>query len=273
MDVAFTGEQEHLRAAVRSQMQKDASAIRTTAVRDGDDYIVNGEKVVCSGAGVDNAIISLYCRTDSEAPHRTGLSCLLLDNRTPGLTIRPMKRFGRHMFPTAQLFLDDVRIPATSLLGQEHRGWDIMLASLQLERLVTSAAYVGNATAVAEEALAYSKQREQFGRRIGDFQAIAHLLADMATEVETARYLTYYTAWKMEQGEDALTEVCMSKLFGSEMFLRVANGGMQVIGGYGYTMEVPMQPHLRAARGAPITAGTSQMQRDTIAQRLELRPR
>jgi alkylation response protein AidB-like acyl-CoA dehydrogenase len=124
-----------------------------------------------------------------------------------------------------------------------------------------------------DEALAYAKNREQFGRRIGDFQVIAHMLADMQTEVDAARLLTYRAAWLLDQGEDALVEISMAKLFGSEAFLRVANQGMQILGGYGYTMDAPMQRHLRAARGSTITAGTSQMQRDTIARRLGLRPR
>jgi alkylation response protein AidB-like acyl-CoA dehydrogenase len=177
------------------------------------------------------------------------------------------------MLPTTQLLLDDVFVPEDRLVGRPGDGWACLLGGLQLERIVTSCAYVGNAQTVVDEALAYAKQREQFGRRIGDFQVIAHMLADMQTEVDAARLLTYRAAWVLDQGRDALLEISMAKLFGSEAFLRVANDGMQILGGYGYTMEMPMQRHLRAARGSTITAGTSQIQRDAIARRLGLRPR
>ncbi|MBI5089681.1 MAG: acyl-CoA/acyl-ACP dehydrogenase [Actinobacteria bacterium] len=253
----------------------DAGAMRTTAVRDGDSFVINGEKVFASGAAVDHTVISVYCRTDPTARNSAALSCLLVDNDSPGLEIRPMHTLGRHMFPTTQLFFDDVRVPADRLLGPLHGGFGVMVSGLQLERIVTSAAYVGNAQTVVDEALAYATQRRQFGTRIGDFQVIAHMLVDMQTKVDAARLLTYRAAWMLDQGKDALTEISMAKLFGSEAFLEVANDGMQILGGYGYTMEYAMQRHLRAARGSTITAGTSQMQRETIARRMGLvtRPR
>lgn len=251
----------------------DAGAMRTTARRCGDSYVLDGEKVFASGAGVENTVISVYCRTDPGARNSAALSCLLVDNTTPGLDIRPMATLGRHMYPTTQLHFDAVTVPADRLLGPLHGGFGVMLSGLQLERVVTSAAYVGNAQTVVDEALAYAKARTQFGRRIGDFQVIAHMLADMQTKVDAARLLTYRAAWQLDRGEDALMEISMAKLFGSEAFLEVANDGMQILGGYGYTMEYAMQRHLRAARGSTITAGTSQMQRETIARRLGLKTR
>jgi alkylation response protein AidB-like acyl-CoA dehydrogenase len=250
----------------------DAGAMRTRAERRGDVFVLNGEKVFASGAAVDDTFICVYVRTDPTAPNRQALSAFLVDNRTPGLEIVKIPMLGRHMYPTTQLVFRDVAVPADALLGPLHGGWGVLLSGLQLERLVTSAAYVGNAQTVVDEALAYAKEREQFGRRIGDFQVIAHTLADMATEVEAARWLTYRAAWLLDQGADALLEICMAKLFGSEGFLKVANDGLQIMGGYGYSMEFAMQRHLRAARGSTITAGTSQMQRQTIARRLGLRP-
>jgi alkylation response protein AidB-like acyl-CoA dehydrogenase len=251
----------------------DAGSMRTTARRVEGGWLVNGEKVFCSGAAVDDTIISLYCRTDPDAPRQSGLGLLLLDNHSPGLDIRPLRTLGRHMLPTTSLLLTDVFVPDDRLVGQPGDGWACLLGGLQLERIVTSCAYVGNAQTVVDEALAYAKQREQFGRPIGDFQVIAHMLADMQTEVDASRLLTYRAAWVLDQGRDALLEISMAKLFGSEAFLRVANNGMQILGGYGYTMEMPMQRHLRAARGSTITAGTSQIQRDAIARRMGLRPR
>ncbi|MBI5090243.1 MAG: acyl-CoA/acyl-ACP dehydrogenase, partial [Actinobacteria bacterium] len=237
----------------------DAGAMRTTAVRDGDAFVLNGEKVFASGAGVDDTTITVYCRTDPDAPNARALSCFLVDNDTPGLQINLIPTLGRHMLPTTQLVFTDVRVSADQLLGPLHGGWGVMLAGLQLERIVTSAAYVGNAQTVVDDALAYAKERQQFKRRIGDFQVIAHMLADMQTAVDAARLLTYRAAWTLDRGDDALLEISMAKLFGSEAFLRIANDGMQIMGGYGYSMAVSMQRHLRAARGATITAGTSQM--------------
>lgn len=251
----------------------DAGSMRTTARRVEGGWLLNGEKVFTSGAAVDGTVISVYCRTDPEASRQQGLGLLLVDNTARGLEIRPLRTLGRHMLPTTQLVFQDCFVPEDRLVGEPGDGWACLLGGLQLERIVTSCAYVGNAQTVVDEALAYAKEREQFGRRIGDFQAIAHMLADMQTEVDAARLLTYRAAWVLDQGRDALLEISMAKLFGSEAFLRVANSGMQILGGYGYTMEMPMQRHLRAARGSTITAGTSQIQRDAIARRLGLRPR
>jgi alkylation response protein AidB-like acyl-CoA dehydrogenase len=260
-------------AMTESGAGSDAGAMRARAERRGDVFVLNGEKVFASGAGVDDTFICVYARTHPDAPNREALSAFLLDNRSPGLEIVRLPTLGRHMFPTTQLVFHDVEVPTDALLGPLHGGWDVMLSGLRLERIVTSGAYVGNAQAVVDEALAYAKEREQFGRRIGDFQALAHLLADMATDVEAARWLTYRAAWLLDTEEDALLEVCMAKLFGSERFVEIARQGVQILGGYGYSMEFPMQRHLRAAVGSTITAGTSQMQRDTIARRLGLRPR
>ncbi len=250
----------------------DAGAMRTRATRDGDQFVLNGEKIFASGAAVDATTILVYCRTDPTAKNANALSCFLVDNDTAGLQINMVPTLGRHMLPTTQLIFDDVRVEADCLLGPLHGGWNVMLSGLQLERIVTSSAYVGNAQTVVDEALEYAKQRQQFGKRIGDFQVIAHMLADMLTDVEAARLLTYRAAWLLDQGEDALLQISMAKLFGSERFLKIANDGMQILGGYGYSMEFPMQRHLRAARGSTITAGTSQMQRNLIARRMGLRP-
>lgn len=251
----------------------DVGSMRTLAVRSGDHYIINGEKVFASGADVDGTTIVLYCRTHPKEHHSKALSCFLVDNKTSGLEIRRIPTFGRHILPTTRIFLNDAKVPVACRMGEEGAGWTILLSGLLRERVMTSAAYVGNAQTVVDEALSYAKERTQFGRRIGDFQVIAHMLADMQTDVEAARLLTYKAATILASGESALMAVSMAKLFGSERFIDIANKGMQIMGGYGYTMEVAMQRHLRAARGATITAGTSQVQRDTIARQLGLRPR
>ena len=140
-----------------------------------------------------------------------------------------------------------------------------MLSGLQLERLMTAAGYVGGAEAALQLALQYAKERKQFGRPIGTFQSIAHMLADMHTDVEASRLLTWRAAWQLARDGDALMAISQAKLFGSEAYARIANQGMQIMGGYGYIMEFDMQRHYRDARATTITAGTSQMQRNLIA--------
>ena len=250
----------------------DAAAIRTSARRVGDEYVLNGAKMWASGAGVRDNYINLYAVTDPDAPSGKGLSLFLVPNDAPGLEIRKIDTLGRRMYPTTELFLDDVVVPVQNRIGEENDGWRIMMSGLELERVATSASYVGNAQTVVEEAVAYAKEREQFGSPIGNFQVIAHMLADMATEVEAARLMTYQAAWLVEEGIVDRQRNSMAKLFGSETFVNVARLGLQVMGGYGYSMEMPMQRHLRAALGTTITAGTSQIQRQTIANSMGLRP-
>jgi len=269
----LAGERRFSVAMTEPDSGSDVGAMTTRAERRGDRFVLTGEKIFASGAGVDDTVITVYARTNPGAGHRRGITCFLVPNTTPGLEIRPVATLGCHLFPTTQLIFDGVEVPADQVVGDVDGGWDVLLSGLRLERISTSAAYIGNARTVVDEALAYAKERRQFGRPIGDFQAIAHLLADMHTKVEAGRYLMWHAAWAYEHGHDALLEISMAKLFGSEMFAEVANQGMQVLGGYGYTYDFPMQRHFRTARAATITAGTSQMQRNLIAGKLGLHPR
>ncbi|MGQ0482233.1 MAG: acyl-CoA dehydrogenase family protein [Pseudonocardia sp.] len=249
----------------------DAAAMRTYARREGDEYVINGQKVFSTGAGLPDNTILLFARTKKE--DRKSISCFLVPNDTPGLKIVRLDTLGRHSMGTNELYLDDVRVPAENLVGELHGGWHVLLAGLELERTMTCAAYIGNSQTVVDQALAYAKERKQFGRPIGDFQAIAHMLADMQTAVDASRLLTYRAATLVAAGKPARQEVAMAKLFGSETFVDVANKGMQILGGYSYMMEFPMQRHFRDARITTVTAGTSQMQRQHIAQSMGLRPK
>ena len=243
----------------------DVGAIRATARRDGDDWVINGTKIWSTGAGANNAVVNVYVRTDPAAHYRQGLSLFLVDNDTPGLTLRKLDMLGRRCTGTYELFFDDVRVPADRLIGGENKGWDCLLSGLQVERVTSAAGNCGAVQAAVDLALDYAKERKQFGRPIGSFQAIAHMLADMQTEVEAARTLMWRAAWMVSTGQDALREISMAKLLSSECYAKVANMGMQVLGAYGYTMEFDMQRHFRDSRASTIAAGTSQMQRNLIA--------
>ncbi|RCX08557.1 acyl-CoA dehydrogenase family protein [Extensimonas vulgaris] len=251
----------------------DAGAMRTFARREGDEWVINGQKVFSTGAGAKNNIISLYAKTDNSVHYRKGISLFLVDNTLPGIRLRKLDTLGRRSLGTYEVFFDNVRIPADCIVGEPNRGWDYMLSGLQLERLMTTAAYCGAAQDVVDQALAYAKERKQFGKPIGNFQAIAHMLADMQTDVEASRLLMLHSAWLLAQGKDALKVLSMAKLFGSEAYVRAANNGMQIMGGYGYIKEFDMQRHFRDARVTTITAGTSQVQRNLIAKLMGLDPK
>jgi alkylation response protein AidB-like acyl-CoA dehydrogenase len=243
----------------------DAGAMRTTARREGDEWVINGQKVFATAAGAKDNIISVYVKTDTSVPYKQGISLILVDNTLPGVNLRKLDTLGRRSLGTYEIFFDNVRVPADRLVGEPNRGWDYMLSGLQLERLMTTAAYSGAAQNVVDQAVAYASERKQFGKPIGNFQSIAHMLADMQTEVEASRLLLWQAAWQLNNGKDALKALSMAKLFGSETYVKAANNGMQIMGGYGYIMEFDMQRHYRDARATTITAGTSQMQRNLIA--------
>jgi alkylation response protein AidB-like acyl-CoA dehydrogenase len=248
----------------------DVSAIRTRATRSADEWVLNGQKLWATAAGSDNNMLQIFARTDPDAPPRKGLSVFLVENNTPGVECRKLDMLGRRATGTYEVFLQDVRVPASRVLGEVNRGWDYLLSCLQTERVLTSAGYAGSGQKVVDLAASYAKERKQFGRAIGEFQAISHMLADMQTEVDAARLLVYRAAGRLSHGLDALREVSMAKLFGSETYAKVSQQGMQIMGAYGYSMEYEMQRHFRDARSTTIGAGSSQMQRNAIASTMGL---
>ncbi len=243
----------------------DVGAMRTTAVRDGNHWVINGQKLWATGAAAKHNVINMYVKTDPKAHYRNGISLFLVDNDTPGIEMKKLDMLGRRCTGTYEIFLKDVRVPADRLVGEENKGWDCVLSGLQVERVVSAASSCGGSRGVVDLASQYAKDRKQFGRPIGTFQAIAHMLADMETEVEAARALMWRAAWMVASGQNALREITMAKLFCAETYVKVANMGMQVLGGYGYNMEFDMQRHYRDSRVATIAAGSSQMQRNLLA--------
>jgi alkylation response protein AidB-like acyl-CoA dehydrogenase len=243
----------------------DIGAMRTVARRNGDHYVISGQKIWATGAGAKNNFINVYVKTDPNANYRQGMSLFLVDNTSPGLEVRKLDMLGRRSVGTYELTFDDVRVPAENLIGGENNGWQCVLAGLQAERVTAAACDCGSARGVFEMALQYAKDRKQFTKPIGTFQAIAHMLADMQTEIAAAWALTASAAAMVAAGQDALREITMAKLAASEAYVKSANTGMQIMGGFGYNMEFDMQRHYRDARAATIAAGTSQIQRNLIA--------
>lgn len=247
----------------------DAAALATTAVPDGNDFVLNGQKMFCSGLTVSEYVI-IAARTNPSLPKHRGISLFLVDTQAAGLTHRPIPTLGHRSVASTAVFLDNVRTPASSLLGPLNDGWRLLGTYLEWERLCLSAARTGGAAAALEEALDWAKKRHQFGQPIGKFQAVSHKLAEMAMLVDVSRLLVYRYAWLISQGEAGHFEAASLKLFAAESYKTVADLGMQVMGGYGYSMESVMQRHFRDARLGTIGGGTSEIQKNIIARQLGL---
>jgi len=266
----LSGERKMTVSISESDAGSDAGAMRTTARRDGDHWIINGQKLWSTGAGATGNVINVYAKTDTKAHYSKGLSLFLVDNDQPGVKLRKLEMLGRRCLGTYEIFFDDVRVAEDRLVGGENNGWNCLLSGLQIERITAAAGYCGSAQAVVDLALQYAKDRKQFGRPIGTFQAIGHMLADMQTEVEAAHILVWRAAWMDSQGREALREISMAKLFSSETLVKAANMGMQISGAMGYNMEFDMQRYFRDSRCSTIAAGSSQMQRNLIAKLMGL---
>jgi alkylation response protein AidB-like acyl-CoA dehydrogenase len=249
----------------------DVGAMRTLARRDGNEYVISGQKIWATGAGAKDNVVNVYVKTDPKAHYRAGMSLFLVDNTTPGLEIRKLDMLGRRSVGTFELTFNEARVAPDRLIGGENKGWDCILSGLQAERVVAAACDCGSARGALDLAVSYAKERHQFGRPVGSFQAIAHMLANMEAEIEAAWAVTQKAAWKVSRNENALKEITMAKLLAAEAYVKAANVGMQVMGGFGYNMEFDMQRHYRDARAATIAAGTSELQRNLIAGQMGLK--
>ena len=251
----------------------DVGNIHTMAVRDGDRYIVNGQKLWTTGAGLKNSVICAYVKTDKAVHYRKGITHLLIDNDAPGVELRKLGMLGRRTVGTYEVFLRDAPVPADRVIGGEGGGWDCLMGGLQYERAVSAAGNCGGAQAVLDLTIKYAGERVQFGQPIGSFQAIGHMLADMQSELEAGKLLMWRAAWLAAAQREALREITQAKLYTSEMYAKLANMGVQVMGGYGLNEEFDMQRYFRDSRSATIAAGTSQTQRNLLANLMGLKSR
>ena len=251
------------------QAGSDAAALTTRATRGDGDYVISGQKVFTSGMDISDYCL-LVTRTSSGEKKQQGITNFLVDTRLPGIEVRKIETLGQRAIGTTQVFYNDVKVPASAVLGQVDRGWDAVDAYLWYERLCLSAARTGAASAAFEYALEYAKNRVQFGQPIGKFQAISHKLADMKVMLDISRMLVYRYAWLMSQGKATRHDAAVVKLYTGESYKSVSDLGLQILGGYGYCMEYPMQRFFRDSRLAVIGAGTSEIQRNIIARGLGL---
>jgi butyryl-CoA dehydrogenase len=245
----------------------DAAALRTTATRDGDTYVINGTKqFITSGKHADVAIVLAV--TD-KAAGKKGISAFWVPTSTPGYIVAGLEqKMGQHSSDTAQVLFEQCRIPASNLIGREGEGYRIALSGLEGGRIGIASQAVGMARAAFEAALSYAKQRESFGQPIFQHQAVQFRLADMATRIEAARQLIMHAAAMKDAGLPCLKEAAMAKLFASEMAERVCSDAIQVHGGYGYVSDFPVERIYRDVRVCQIYEGTSDIQKILIARNL-----
>ena len=245
----------------------DAGSTKTTAVLDGDEYVVNGGKIFIT----NSSLAGLLTLTTNiiENGENKGIGALIVETDNPGLKIGPKeKKMGWHASDTRQLFFENMRVPKENLLGQPTEGFKTFLKTLTGGRISVAALSCGTAEGAYQKALNYSTERKAFGKEIHKFQAVGFKLADMATDIEAAKLLTFHAAWMKDQGKDVTKVAAMAKLFASEAAMRITTEAIQIHGGYGYVKEYDVERFFRDAKVLEIGEGTSEIQRIIIAREL-----
>jgi acyl-CoA dehydrogenase len=247
----------------------DVASLTTTARRDGDAFVVNGQKTYITN-GVRADFVVLAVKTAPKAGHR-GLSLLVVERGTKGFEVgRALEKLGWRASDTAELFFEDCRVPAGNLLGQEGEGFSQLMGNFQWERLSLALGALGAAEEILELALAFVRERKAFGKSVADFQVVRHRLAEMATELEAARQLTYHALRLHVGGEYAVAQTSMAKKVATQMCCHLADRALQLHGGAGYMADHDIERHFRDARLGPIGGGTSEIMNEIIAKQLGL---
>jgi len=245
----------------------DAAALKTRAVRDGEDYVLNGSKAFISGAGASDVYVCMV-RTGDDSPK--GISCLVVEKGMPGLSFgKKERKLGWNSQPTAQVIFDNCRVPVSNRIGAEGDGFRIAMSGLDGGRINIGACSVGTARAALAEAMTYARERKQFGRAIADFQATQFKLADMATELEAARLMIRNAAAALDRNDGRATMLCaMAKRFATDVGFKIADDALQLHGGYGYLKDFPAERHVRDLRVHQILEGTNEIMRVIVAREL-----
>ncbi len=256
-------------AMTEPESGSDVGSLTTRAERSNGSYVLNGQKVFISNARISDHVL-VVCRTTKGESKHDGLSMIFVPVGTEGMEMEPIDTMGGR--ETNTVYLNDCEVPAENLLGAQDQGWTQLMAGLNVERLILAAIQLGVAERAFDDALAYVKERKQFGRPIGSFQALQHRFADLATELEAAKLMTYWVASMVDEDEDRMLpkEASMVKLYVTELCKRVTLEGMQMMGGYGYSSEYDMERLVRQSLVSTIYGGTSEIQRGIIAKTLGL---
>ena len=244
----------------------DITYLNTTAVKDGDEWVINGGKTFITNGGMAG-FYNVLCQTDPDAkPGYRGMSVILVEGDRPGLSTHDVgQKMGIRMMATTEVTLKDVRVPLSNLVGKENKGFYQVLNFFDESRIQVAAQALGTAQGAFDRALAYIKQREQFGKKIAQFQASQHKIADMATKIELARLITYKAAWNYDQGNVDPKLTSMAKMFAARTAVEVCDEAIQLMGGYGYMAEYEVERFYRDAKITEIYEGTKEIQKNTIA--------
>lgn len=246
----------------------DPSSMSTQAVKDGDFYVLNGSKIFITSAPYAGVFV-VWAVTDRDAPKGKGISCFLVENGTPGLIVgKEEKKMGQHASATNELIFDNCRVPASAMMGRLNDGFRIAVAELTGGRIGIGSLALGIGLAAMDYSTRYTTERTQFGQKISSFQALQWMMADGYTELEAARLLLMSAAWRKENGKSFAKEASMAKLFATESANRACYKAMQMLGGYGYTQDYPIERFTRDARITSIYEGTSEIQRVIIAREI-----
>jgi alkylation response protein AidB-like acyl-CoA dehydrogenase len=245
----------------------DAAGIKTTAVRDGDYYIINGSKTFITLGGVAHTYVTSTLTNPELAGKHKHMTTFVVEKGTPGLSFsQPFHKMGITGSPTVQVFYDNVRVPVANRLGEEGDGFKIIMDTLDAGRVGVAAQAVGIARSALEDCIEYAAQRKQFGQAVTSFQGVQFMVADMATEIDAARLLTLRAAYLRHNGIPCARESSMAKLFAGDVAMKVSTDALQIFGGYGYIKEYPAERHMRDAKITQIYEGTQQVQRLVIAR-------
>ena len=244
----------------------DITSLDTKAVRDGNEWVINGTKTFITNGGLAG-FYSVMCQTDAGCqPSYRGISLILVEADRDGVTVTDVgEKLGIHMVATAELNFKNVRVPASNLIGEEGQGFYQVLEFFDESRILVAAQALGTAQGAYNRALAYVKEREQFGRKIAQFQVTQHKLADMATKIELARLITYKAAWNFDQGRIDPKLTAMAKMYAARTAVEVADEAIQLLGGYGYMTEYEVERFYRDAKITELYEGTREIQKNTIA--------
>jgi alkylation response protein AidB-like acyl-CoA dehydrogenase len=248
----------------------DITSVDTTAIKDDDEWIINGSKIFITNGGPLAGCYNVLCQTDPEArPSHRGLSVIIVEADRPGVSATDVgTKMGMSLSFTAEVNFKDVRVPLSNLIGQKNRGFYQVLEFFDESRVLVAAQALGTTQGAFDRALTYVKQREQFGKKIAQFQITQHKLADMATKIETARLLTYKAAWNFDQGRIDPKLTSMAKMHAARTAVEVCDEAIQLLGGYGYMQEYEVERFYRDAKITEIWEGTKEIQKNTIASAL-----
>jgi alkylation response protein AidB-like acyl-CoA dehydrogenase len=245
----------------------DAGGLQTTAVQDGDEWVLNGNKIFITNGHIAGTFV-LLASTDKEKKTK-GITAFIVEKDTPGLSLgKKEDKMGLRASPTSEIIMEDCRVPNENMLGEINRGFYDTMKVLDGGRISIASMAVGIAQSALDESINYSKERVQFGQPISNFQAIQWMLADMATEIEAARFLTYRAANLKDRKVNCTKESAMAKLYAAEAGMRATTNAIQIFGGYGYTMDYPVERMFRDIKLCEIGEGTSEIQRLVIARQL-----